>query len=206
MKKIILIAHREFSVRIRNKTFLISTLLLPIGIIVFYGAIFLFSSNDFDSYRIGVIDQDNTMRGELIDDANFKFIDLTPGFNPNKLLNLNPNALEEESYSYLSIACANMNSSKLAGAMEQKRHFETLLNAQKENEKNGVQSEILDKDAFALIKKGFDDLAKVEKTIFEDRKQIFTALIESGADIELANEKGRTALFYCKDVDHAYWL
>ena len=129
-----------------------------------------------------------------------------PSFNPNKLLNLNPNALEEESYSYLSIACANMNSSKLASAMEQKRHFETLLNAQKENEKNGVQSEILDKDAFALIKKGFDDLSKVEKTILEDRKQIFTALIESGADIELANEKGRTALFYCKDVDHAYWL
>ncbi len=84
MKKITLIALREFSVRIRNKTFLISTLLLPIGIIVFYGAIFLFSSNDFDTYRIGVIDQDKTMRTELLDDANFKFIDLALGFNPNK--------------------------------------------------------------------------------------------------------------------------
>jgi ankyrin repeat protein len=129
-----------------------------------------------------------------------------PGFNPNKLLNLNPNGLEEESYSYLSIACANMNSSKLAGAMEQKKHFETLLNAQKENEKNGVQSEILNKDAFALIQKGFDDLTKVEDTILENRKKIFNALIESGSDIELSNEKGRTALFYCKDVHHAYWL
>lgn len=77
---------REFSVRIRNKTFLISTLLLPIGIIFFYGAIFLFSSNDFDTYRIGILDQESKMRSELIDDDNFKFIPLEPSFNPNDKL------------------------------------------------------------------------------------------------------------------------
>jgi ABC-2 type transport system permease protein len=57
MKKIALIAFREFNVRIRNKTFLISTILLPIGIILFYGAIIVFMSNDFETYNIGIIDQ-----------------------------------------------------------------------------------------------------------------------------------------------------
>ena len=83
MKKIALIAFREFVVRIRNKTFLISTLLLPIGIIVFYGAVFLFSSNDFETYRVGVLDPKKEISRELKDNDNFKFIELGEDFNPN---------------------------------------------------------------------------------------------------------------------------
>ena len=44
MKKILLIAFREFFLKIRNKLFLVTTLLLPIGIAVFYGAIFFFGT------------------------------------------------------------------------------------------------------------------------------------------------------------------
>jgi ABC-2 type transport system permease protein len=73
MKKILLIAFRDFSVRIRNKTFLLSTLLLPIGIVLFYGTIFFFTSNDTDTHRIGVIDRNNVILPHLKNKDNFEF-------------------------------------------------------------------------------------------------------------------------------------
>lgn len=77
MQKIFLIAYRDFSIRIRNKTFLISTLLLPIGIVLFYGTIFFFSSNDTDIHRIGVFDMNNQIFPKLKNDANFIFSPLS---------------------------------------------------------------------------------------------------------------------------------
>ncbi|MCE2963274.1 MAG: ABC transporter permease [Chitinophagales bacterium] len=73
MKKILLIAFRDFSIRIRNKTFLISTLLLPIGIILFYGTIFFFTSTDTDTHRIGVIDEKSYVLPHLTNEDNFEF-------------------------------------------------------------------------------------------------------------------------------------
>lgn len=73
MKKIFLIAYRDFSIRIRNKTFLISTLLLPIGIVLFYGTIFFFTSTDTDTHRIGVIDSSQSIFPKLKNEDNFIF-------------------------------------------------------------------------------------------------------------------------------------
>lgn len=73
MKKIFLIAYRDFSIRIRNKTFLISTLLLPIGIVLFYGTIFFFTSTDTDTHRIGVIDSSQSIFPKLNNEDNFVF-------------------------------------------------------------------------------------------------------------------------------------
>lgn len=77
MKKIFLIAQRDFIIRIRNKTFLISTLLLPIGVMLFYGTIFFFTSNDTDTHRIGVVDTNNHLVSQLPKDQNFEFISYT---------------------------------------------------------------------------------------------------------------------------------
>lgn len=86
MKKIFLIAIRDFLVRIRNKTFLISTLLLPIGIILFYGAIFFFSSTDTDTHRIGVIDTQKTIFPLLKNEDNFEFRSLDKLINADEKL------------------------------------------------------------------------------------------------------------------------
>lgn len=94
MKKIFLVAYREFSIRIRNKTFLISTLLLPIGIFLFYGAIILFMSKDFDNYKIGVIDQNNKVYNQLEKDKNFEFVLLDQKFDLKDV-----NKIEEQDYS-----------------------------------------------------------------------------------------------------------
>lgn len=74
MKKILLIAYRDFSIRVRNKSFIVSTLLFPIGIMLFYGTIFFFTSNDTDIHRIGVVDINNHLVSKLPKDNNFQFI------------------------------------------------------------------------------------------------------------------------------------
>lgn len=81
MKKILLIAFREFLQRVRNKTFLITTLLLPIGVAMFYGAMFFFSSKDSEVYRIGIIDSKNFFESKLVNDAKFSFIPLQDTFD-----------------------------------------------------------------------------------------------------------------------------
>lgn len=73
MKKILLIAYRDFIIRCRNKTFLISTLLLPLGVIGFYGAIIFFTSNDTDVHRIGIVDAQGLVAGHLTNEENFEF-------------------------------------------------------------------------------------------------------------------------------------
>lgn len=77
MKKILLIAYRDFSIRVRNKSFIVSTLLFPIGIMLFYGTIFFFTSNDTDIHRIGVVDINNHLVPKLPKDNNFQFIPFT---------------------------------------------------------------------------------------------------------------------------------
>jgi len=84
MKKIFLIAFRDFSVRIRNKTFLLSTLLLPIGIVLFYGTIFFFTSTDTDTHRIGVIDTNSLIFPQLKSEDNFEFKSLDKLLPPNE--------------------------------------------------------------------------------------------------------------------------
>lgn len=73
MKKILLIAFREFVQKIKNKTFLLTTLLLPVGIAIFYGSIFYFTANDFETYKIAVIDTSKNIYQELENDEQFIF-------------------------------------------------------------------------------------------------------------------------------------
>lgn len=55
MNKIWIIAEREFMTRVKKKTFLLSTLLLPLLIFGFYGMMIYFSVSS-DSYKVAVID------------------------------------------------------------------------------------------------------------------------------------------------------
>lgn len=88
MKKIFLIAFREFFLKIRNKLFLITTLLLPIGIAVFYGAIFFFGTNDNEYNKVGVVDKQEQFIHFLKKDSKFEF---------KKISNL-PKILDENFY------------------------------------------------------------------------------------------------------------
>ena len=65
MNKILLVARRELLTRIRKKTFLLSTILLPLVIFLFYGMIIYFSVKGDDGLTIAVADKANLFDGKL---------------------------------------------------------------------------------------------------------------------------------------------
>lgn len=67
MNKILLIAKRELLTRITKKTFLLTTILLPLLIFVFYAMIIYFSVKGDDGITIAVADKSNLFEGKLAD-------------------------------------------------------------------------------------------------------------------------------------------
>lgn len=71
MNKIWLVLQREYLTRVRKKSFLITTLLVPIVIIGFYAAIILISvSGGSDAQKIAVLDEANLFHGKAEVDKN----------------------------------------------------------------------------------------------------------------------------------------
>jgi ABC-2 type transport system permease protein len=64
MNKIWIIAQREFFTRVRKKTFLLATILLPLLIFGFYALIIYFSVSS-DSYKIAVLDKANVFTEKM---------------------------------------------------------------------------------------------------------------------------------------------
>ncbi len=76
MNKILLVAKRELLTRIRKKTFLLSTILLPLIIFGFYGLIIYFSVKGDDGLNVGIADKANLFDGKMESkgDVVFKFM------------------------------------------------------------------------------------------------------------------------------------
>ncbi len=77
MNKIFIVARREFLTRVQKKTFLLSTILLPLLIFGFYALIIYFSVKGSDTYTIAVSDQTKTFEKTLTkkaDDVEFLFL------------------------------------------------------------------------------------------------------------------------------------
>ncbi len=65
MNKIFLVARREFLSRVQKKTFLLTTILLPLLIFVFYAMIIYFFVKTNDNLRIAVADEANILNGKI---------------------------------------------------------------------------------------------------------------------------------------------
>ncbi|MEI8075946.1 MAG: ABC transporter permease, partial [Bacteroidota bacterium] len=77
MNKILLVAQREFLTRVQKKTFLLSTIGLPLIIFVFYAMIIYFSVKTTDNYKIAVADKANIFNGKIETNGNeviFEFV------------------------------------------------------------------------------------------------------------------------------------
>lgn len=78
MNKTALIAQREFLTRVRKKTFVLTTILLPLLFFGFYALIIYFSVKGDDNYRVAVVDKSNIF-GKKIDTRDkeivFEFLD-----------------------------------------------------------------------------------------------------------------------------------
>ncbi len=78
MNKLKLIIQREYLTRVTRRSFILATLLTPLGFAVFFivaGLIFAYESDD--SKRIAIIDEGNVLNKSIKDDKNlyFKFVD-----------------------------------------------------------------------------------------------------------------------------------
>ncbi len=65
MNKIFLVARREFLTRVQKKTFLLTTILLPLLIFVFYAMIIYFSVKTNDNLHIAIADEANILNGKM---------------------------------------------------------------------------------------------------------------------------------------------
>ncbi len=65
MNKIILVARREFLTRVQKKTFLLTTIGLPLIIFGFYAMIIYFSVKTTDNFRVAVADKANIFNNKI---------------------------------------------------------------------------------------------------------------------------------------------
>jgi ABC-2 type transport system permease protein len=80
MNKIWLIARREYMTRVRNKTFLISTFLLPLILVLFIAGSVIISMQTKTRHRIAVIDANGYFKDYLKGDSSIAF-DFSPGLD-----------------------------------------------------------------------------------------------------------------------------
>jgi ABC-2 type transport system permease protein len=80
MNKIGLIIRREYMTRIRNKTFLISTFLLPVVIVLFVAATIVLAIKGKTNHRVAVADQNGYFKEYLKSDSSL-FFDFSPSID-----------------------------------------------------------------------------------------------------------------------------
>ena len=76
MNKIILIIKREYLTRIRNKTFILSTLLTPVFFVALIGATAYFSHSNSEELHIGVYDESGLFTQRLKSNDNMEIDDI----------------------------------------------------------------------------------------------------------------------------------
>jgi len=92
MKKIGLIIHREYTTRIRNKTFLLSTFLLPFMIVLLIAGTVYLGIKGKTSHRIAVWDQNGYFKDYLKSDSTISF-DFNPAIDTLNYLEKNCSAV-----------------------------------------------------------------------------------------------------------------
>ncbi|GAO44906.1 ABC transporter permease [Flavihumibacter petaseus] len=73
MNKILIIARREFLTRVQKKTFLLTTILLPVIIFGLYGLIIYFSIKGKDDLHIAIAGGNNALTGKLENNKSLRF-------------------------------------------------------------------------------------------------------------------------------------
>lgn len=73
MNKTFIIIQREFLSRVKKKTFLLSTILLPVLIFGLYGLIIYFSVKGEENLRVAIVDTKGQLEGKIKSDAGLEF-------------------------------------------------------------------------------------------------------------------------------------
>lgn len=74
MNKTWLVAKREFLSRVQKKTFLLTTILLPLVIFGFYALIIYFTVKSTDDFKVAVVDKANIFGGKISSKSDISFV------------------------------------------------------------------------------------------------------------------------------------
>lgn len=74
MNKTWLVAKREFLSRVQKKTFLLTTILLPLVIFGFYALIIYFTVKSTDDFKVAVVDNANIFGGKILSKGDISFV------------------------------------------------------------------------------------------------------------------------------------
>jgi len=86
MGKIGIIIRREYLTRVRNKTFLLSTFLLPLVMILFFAGSTYFAVQSSDTQKIAVANEDGFFRKYMISDSSRVVFDFAAGVDSNNYI------------------------------------------------------------------------------------------------------------------------
>ena len=86
MGKIGIIIQREYLTRVRNKTFLLSTFLLPLVMILFFAGSTYFAVQSSDTQKIAVANEDGFFRKYMISDSSRVVFDFAAGVDSNNYI------------------------------------------------------------------------------------------------------------------------
>lgn len=144
MSKIGLIIQREYFTRVRNKTFILSTFLLPIMMIVFiFGSVF-FAVKSREKQRVAVVNDPGFFRQNLKSDSSTVIFDFTPGVDSSNYT--------EKGYGGILYLASDGSTqyeliSKKQFGLESKGYIERQLNKAIEShllQQRGIEKSILD--------------------------------------------------------------
>ena len=124
----------------------------------------------------------------------FELLLSTGKIDVNKMLKI---SAEADSLSYVSAILNGLLSNKLQNAKQSMQLIKNIADANEENKKNNVQSDALSPEALEKIEKNKDLLNELNESLKNNSNKMLDLLIKHGYNLELQDESGHTALFYC---------
>lgn len=108
--------------------------------------------------------------------------------------------------SALMLAVSGSVNSSFSAYLEKMEQLKLIKAAKEQNDKNGVKSNLISDEAMQEIEEDLKQMEVLAGKLKEERKQIFNSLIRHGANVNLADENGRTAIFIAASGEYAKWL
>ena len=90
--------------------------------------------------------------------------------------------------------------------LEKMDKLKLIKAAKEENDKNGVKSNLINDESMNQIQEELKKMEGLVEELKKERKKIFNSLIKSGADVNLVDENGRSAIFIAASGDYGKWL
>ena len=166
MNKISLIFQREYVTRVRNKTFLLSTFLLPIVMILFiFGSAFFAMSGKQKFKRVAVVNDPGIFKSNLKSDSTQMFFDFTSNVDSNNFAQKGYDAvldLRNDSAGKRFV----VHSKKQLG-MDGKQMIETRMD--RAFEKNQLMKRGIEKETLDSISKQTSGMYKIENRLTSEK-------------------------------------